>query len=668
MKKIFILLALFSASISVAHAGNFIYPFDKIAAPSCRFQTWENLSDDCKMILPRIQNADYDKFKDDKMMRRVYSVLWWSTYDYGWDVGMWSHEWVDIATSQGTPVRAIGDGTIYTAGNLSGWGKTVTIKHSLGNGKYLFSNYSHLSKILVSKGDVITSGTNIGEVGNTGNSYGNHLHFQIDVTDQNHPYYFLNCGKGVDPVTLVNQWLCRDYLTSNTIDPILFLEKQELNFTTPQNIQKIQELQKVTKKIEQKSIKSREQILEEEIQEFLSRYTISLATTIPGDNIELGKTYVLRLAVTDYRGRGISGTMPAEGLELAFDHKALRVFPEKIIAIENGWRDFQITGLKSGTYNVELKLGKTSIATVSVNVFKASELLRPAWAQIAVKPSVILADMKTGKLIMKTKFGSNQLDIPYSGTYVIKSLKGKVKFCNVSLKNTQTCGLNELYEELSFTYDDTYRWVLVFNYVALDYMPISIALYRSEEKKVFAQTTTDIRVDNPLGIDKTYTYFDESISGIKKWIFPLNQGYLTQDRDLTGAQAQLLLKNYLVYLYLKADKDMEKKAYIKKILNSFDSKTAWLKWITSISRITFTKALYEILGLPVSTGSESVWLDEKWPQKSYITALRTNYWFSWRDQFGKNYFQPDKNISVWESLYLIETLDKKRELYALNSR
>lgn len=64
---------------------------------------------------------------------------------------MGSHEGVDIATSEGTPVRAIGDGTILIAGSLSGWGKTVTIKHTLGGGKYLYSNYSHLSKILVNK-------------------------------------------------------------------------------------------------------------------------------------------------------------------------------------------------------------------------------------------------------------------------------------------------------------------------------------------------------------------------------------------------------------------------------------------------------------------------------------------------------------------------------------
>lgn len=76
MKKIFLSIVFFSILSPFTHAGNFIYPLDQIAAPSCRFQNWSSLSGDCKMPLPKIMGADYDKFKDDKLMRRVYSVLW----------------------------------------------------------------------------------------------------------------------------------------------------------------------------------------------------------------------------------------------------------------------------------------------------------------------------------------------------------------------------------------------------------------------------------------------------------------------------------------------------------------------------------------------------------------------------------------------------------------
>jgi len=62
---------------------------------------------------------------------------------------------VDIATAKGTPVYSIGDGTVVSAGWQTGWGNTVSIKHTLSDGKAIYSNYSHLSKINITKGTAV---------------------------------------------------------------------------------------------------------------------------------------------------------------------------------------------------------------------------------------------------------------------------------------------------------------------------------------------------------------------------------------------------------------------------------------------------------------------------------------------------------------------------------
>lgn len=124
---------------------------------------------------------------------------------------------------------------------------------------------------------------------------------------------------------------------------------------------------------------------------------------------------------------------------------------------------------------------------------------------------------------MKTKFGTNQLDIPYTGKFVLKSTKGKVKFCNVSRVRSRICSYSDLVEDLVFTYDDTYRGVLLFNMVAQDFMPIELTLSRVGEKKPLIKTQRDIGIENPLGIDKTYPYFQESMTGLKKSLIDLNQ-------------------------------------------------------------------------------------------------------------------------------------------------
>lgn len=101
------------------------------------------------------------------------------------------HHGCDIRAPRGTNVYAIADGKVKLAGWSNGYGKTVDIEHlSLLKGKdgkvlsnrgYTTRN-AHLWKIHVSKGQTVKKGQRIGQVNSTGDSTGNHLHFEIAVT------------------------------------------------------------------------------------------------------------------------------------------------------------------------------------------------------------------------------------------------------------------------------------------------------------------------------------------------------------------------------------------------------------------------------------------------------------------------------------------------------
>ena len=88
-----------------------------------------------------------------------------------------AHNGIDYAAGKGTPVRAIGRGTVTISGRKGGYGKHVRLKHS---GKY-GSSYSHLSRIAVRKGQVVDQGQLVGYVGSTGLATGPHLHFEFYV-------------------------------------------------------------------------------------------------------------------------------------------------------------------------------------------------------------------------------------------------------------------------------------------------------------------------------------------------------------------------------------------------------------------------------------------------------------------------------------------------------
>ena len=86
-----------------------------------------------------------------------------------------AHGGMDIAAPKGTDIKAAADGTISYSGWMSGYGYLIIIDH--GNG--VQSYYGHCSKLYGQKGEEVKAGDVIAAVGSTGNSTGNHLHFEI---------------------------------------------------------------------------------------------------------------------------------------------------------------------------------------------------------------------------------------------------------------------------------------------------------------------------------------------------------------------------------------------------------------------------------------------------------------------------------------------------------
>lgn len=87
------------------------------------------------------------------------------------------HNGVDFAARKGTDIFTTADGVVTYAGWMSGYGNTIKIKHDFG----IETLYGHLSRIKVKKGQRVSRGQQIGDMGNTGQSTGTHLHYEIRV-------------------------------------------------------------------------------------------------------------------------------------------------------------------------------------------------------------------------------------------------------------------------------------------------------------------------------------------------------------------------------------------------------------------------------------------------------------------------------------------------------
>ena len=103
--------------------------------------------------------------------------------------GIETHKGLDIRGPMGAPVRAMANGVVIFAGRRGGFGNCIMIKHANG----FETLYGHLSKILITNGQQIKIGDQIGNIGSTGRSTGPHLHYEVHKDGQRiNPQTFLN--------------------------------------------------------------------------------------------------------------------------------------------------------------------------------------------------------------------------------------------------------------------------------------------------------------------------------------------------------------------------------------------------------------------------------------------------------------------------------------------
>jgi len=104
------------------------------------------------------------------------------------------HNGTDFAGRHGTPILSTADGVVIHADWQSGYGRLVKIQHANG----IETRYAHLARIRVKKGQRVSRGERIGDMGNSGRSTGTHLHYEVRVNGRAvNPMKFIKAGKNV---------------------------------------------------------------------------------------------------------------------------------------------------------------------------------------------------------------------------------------------------------------------------------------------------------------------------------------------------------------------------------------------------------------------------------------------------------------------------------------
>lgn len=104
----------------------------------------------------------------------VYDYTYSSAFGYRWGS---IHRGIDLAVPTGAPVNSVHAGTVIHSGWNGGYGYLVVVEHADG----VQSWYGHNSQLYVSVGQQVAAGEVLAAAGNTGNSFGSHVHFEVHV-------------------------------------------------------------------------------------------------------------------------------------------------------------------------------------------------------------------------------------------------------------------------------------------------------------------------------------------------------------------------------------------------------------------------------------------------------------------------------------------------------
>jgi len=409
-----------------------------------------------------------------------------------------------------------------------------------------------------------------------------------------------------------------------------------------------------TQKIERTHIMTREEIEAKEYENFIKNNDFNLDLKNVWWNIKIWNTSKIDFKITKkYRDKPFKGNTPLD-ISIVTDERVLKVFPKKFYNFSDWKREIKLTWAKSWVTNVQVKFWNKTIKTYKIRVYGPNEKIYLESWKIYGQSKVVLWDNVKGIALFEDKTKKRLINVKYNWTYKLKWI-WDTKVCikkwsikNLSKVHKKSCNKTDYKNEIEFTYEDTIAWILLFDYKST-WKNAKVEIINTYNNAKLADKK--LVVSNPKWLKSNYVYKSDVINVLKNDIATnSSKWYFLENRAITQYDANVWMRNTL--------NKVKSETYNANIKNRIDAKLKMLNKESSskhktLTRKEFLEKSYKYLVVnETNLNHLKTYKDLDSELNNKASALFDKN-ITWKDKFGENYFQPNKQITRWEVAFIL---------------
>jgi hypothetical protein len=348
--------------------------------------------------------------------------------------------------------------------------------------------------------------------------------------------------------------------------------------------------------------------------------------------------------------------------------ETVELFPTKLFNFTVWKSEIEVTWLKEWNTKLYIKVWTVTVKTFDINVYNWNKTIYPEEAQSVSPSSSVIWEIQTAITFFRDWNKNLLVNVPFGSTFKLQASEwNKVCIKSWDVKDIKSiyatkCNDEDFKTEINFTYADTISWLLIYDFKILN-KNASFKIINTYDNALL--TEKKVSAQNPKWLASDYEYKNEIMTMLEQWVASwIKSWYFQENSELTQYDAYTWLRNSLININNVTNSKDVNKSKIENNLREVANLQKWASKYTTITRWEFLNIATKYLILDTKNVNISIIYKDLTEEQNKIANYIFNQNTTWKDDFWKSYFQPDKKITRWEWAYMLSTtLNSSSSIY-----